>query len=109
MTDTPLQDNNLMKERCRAHALIAARHAKMKDLDAGQTGIEFIAQGLALIFSIESELAQFLSKIATSHIADLLIARKLEQARQEGASEAEMVFLQGVAAEARERGPDSGP
>jgi hypothetical protein len=106
MTDTPLQDNNLMKERCRAHALIAARHAKMKSLDPGTTGIEFITQGLALIFSLENELASFLSKIAASHVADLLIARRLEQARQDGASDTEMAFLQNAAADARQRGPD---
>jgi hypothetical protein len=109
MTKTPLQENATMQQRCAAHALIAARHAKMKSLDCGTTGLEFIAQGLALIFSLEQELASFLSKIVTSHVADLLIARKLEQARQDGASEAEIVFLQGAAADARQRGPDSGP
>jgi hypothetical protein len=104
MTDT--QENQTMQQRCAAHAMIAARHAKMKSLDPGTTGIEFIAQGLALIFSLEQELADFLAKIATSHIADLLIARKLEQARQDGASETEMAFLQNAAADARQRGPD---
>jgi hypothetical protein len=81
----------------------------MKSLDPGTTGIEFIAEGLALIFSLESELADFLAKIATAHIGDLLIERKLNQARQDGASDAEMAFLQNVAAYARQRGPDGTP
>jgi hypothetical protein len=35
----------------------------------------------------------------TGHVADLLIARKLEQAKPEGVSPTEMAFLQNVAAE----------
>jgi hypothetical protein len=102
-----MMPNNIdtMQERCAAHALIAARHAKMKELDPGKTGLAFIAEGLALIFSLEPELASFLSKIATSHVADLLIARRLEQAKQEGATETEMAVFRQAAAEAIERGP----
>jgi hypothetical protein len=103
MTDT--QENQTMQERCAAHALIAARHAKMKSLDSGKTALEFMAQGLMLIFSIEYELAKFLAIVCSGHAADLLIARRLEQARQDGASETEMAFLQNAAAEAKSRGP----
>jgi hypothetical protein len=94
-----------MEQKCADHARIAARHVKMKSLDPGKAGVAFMAEGLALIYGIDGDLAGFLAKLCCAHAAEMLIERSLEQARQDGASEAEMVVLLNAAAEAKRRGP----
>ena len=94
-----------MDELCLDHARVAARHVKMKNLDRTKAGAAFMAEGLALIFGIDAELAGFLAKDVGETVSRQLIERRLKQARQDGATEKETMAFRQAAAKALRQEP----
>ena len=92
-------ERKTMDQRCIDHARVAARHVKMKNLDRTKAGAAFMAEGLALIFGIDAELAGFLAKACGEDVTKLLLARRLERARRDGATDLELALFKRLVAE----------
>jgi hypothetical protein len=86
-----------MEEKAIRHAMTAVSHAKMKSLDPNLSGIAFIAEGLKLIFPIDSG-AYALAGNCVRHAGGILMVRNIDDARQKGATEAEIATLERMVA-----------
>lgn len=94
-----------MDELCIDFARVSGRHALMKNLDRTKAGAALMAEGLALIFGIDAELAGFLAKACGEDVTRQLIERRLKQARQDGATEKETMAFRQAAAKALRQEP----
>ena len=95
-----------MDELCLDHARVAARHVRMKNLDRTKAGAALMAEGLALIFGIDAELAGFLAKAVGEDVTKQLLGRRLERDRQDGATDLKLALaFRRLAAEAMRKEP----
>jgi hypothetical protein len=68
-----------MQEQCIRHAMIAASDSKIKSLDPSLSGIAMIAEGLRLIFPVDSKVAYNLAGVCCAHAGGTLLARAAER------------------------------